>query len=246
MNTARARVNDMMNSTEGDLLANDAPASQTYLTAAWKWYQARCDTVGVQTFKRTIPIYGIPARATNDVMNECWITWSGCSDGVNQFVNPVLPRDMISPKSIWRRRSQPSSPMNNSAGLDLMIQATDGLPSSLDCNIYEWREDGMYFYAANYAQDWKFSYSAYRSPLDINQPDSQVPMMMCEDCLGARVAFEFANARGATQAPALEAWAETAFGTTGQRTTRIKGRQNIRRQGYTRRGNCNYPNITNQ
>lgn len=244
MDIARARVNDMMNDTEGDLLANDSPASQTYLTAAWKWYQARCDVAGVQTFKKTVALYGLPARTTNDVMNEAWINWAGVSDGVNEYPGPVIPQDMISPKSIWRRGSQPQALMNNQQGLQLMTQATDGLPPLLDCNVYEWRQDGIYFYAALFTQDWKLSYSAYRAPLDITEPDNQVPMMFCEDCLGARVAFEFANSRGAAQAPAMEAWAETAFGTTSQRATRIKARQNIRRQGYSRgmaRGN--YPNI---
>jgi len=240
----------MMNDTTGDLLSNDSPASQTYLTAAWKWYQARCDTAGVQTFIRHTTIYGIPARANDDVANESWLTWSGCSDGVNQFDGPVLPQDMISPKSCWRRQSQvtsnPGTP--NTAPFNLMVQATDGLPVWLDCNVYDWREDGLYFYGTNYPQDWKFRYSAYRAPLDITQPDSQVPMMMCEDCLGARVAFEFANSRGATQAPAMEAWAETAFTTISLRATRIKGRQNIRREGYSGRNrNRGYPNIpTNQ
>jgi hypothetical protein len=77
MDIARSRVNDMMNGTEGDLLANDAPASQTYLTAAWRWYQARCDTAGVQTFKKVVTLFGIPARANNDVAYEGWLTWSG-------------------------------------------------------------------------------------------------------------------------------------------------------------------------
>jgi hypothetical protein len=244
MESARARVNDMMNDVNGDLLSNDAPYAQTYLTSAWDWYQARCDTAGVQTFKRTIPIYGIPARSTNDVMNESWVTWSGCSDGVFQFATPVLPQDMISPKSIWRRISQPGdNAMNNSSGLELMSQAVDGLPAYLDCNVYEWRDDGIYFYGADYAQDWKFSYSAYRAPLVITRPNDQVPMMMCKDCLGARIAFEFASARGAAQAPAMEAWAETAFNTTLQRATRIKQHQSIRRQGYTSGRGCSYPNI---
>lgn len=241
MDIARARVNDMMNSTEGDLLANDAPASQTYLTAAWKWYQARCDTAGVQTFKRTTTLFGIPQRANNDVANEAWITWSGCSDGVNQFDGPTLPNDLISPKSFWQRKSQIANQDSiNTAPFHLMTQAVDGLPVFLDCNVYEWREDGLYFYGATYAQDFKFSYSAYRPPLDITQPDSEVPMMMCEDCLGSRVAFEFANSRGSTQAPAMEAWAETAFTTISLRATRIKGRQNIRRQGYSGGGRGSY------
>ncbi|SRR5258708_4704742 len=244
MNTARARVNDMMNDSSGDLLTNDAPYAQTYLTSAWKWYQARCDTAGVQTFIRSVPIYGIPARSNNDVSNEGWITWSGSSDGVFQFATPVLPQDMISPKSIWRRRAVGAGAVNSNI-FELMTQAIDGLPVYLDCNVYDWREDGIYFYGADYVQDWKFRYSAYRAALVITRPTDLVPMMMCEDCLGARVAFEFANARGATQAPAMEAWAETAFNTTSQRATRIKQRQSIRRQGYSGRDSHNrYPHIT--
>lgn len=241
MDAARSRVNDMMNDTTGDLLANDAPASQTYLTNAWDWLQARCDTAGVQTFIKSVVLAGIPARSTDDVANESWITWEGCSDGANQFDGPLLPQDMISPKSIWRRMSVAGV---NTSPFNLMTQATDGLPVFLDCNQYDWRDDGIYFYGADYAQDWKFRYSAYRPPLDITQPDSLVPIMMSKDCLGARVAFEFANARGAAQAPAMEAWAETAFNTISQRATRIKARQNIRRQGYSGRSNnrC-YPNI---
>lgn len=250
MDIARARVNDMMNGAEGDLLANDVPSSQTYLTAAWKWYQARCDTAGVQTFKRTTAIFGIPMRASNDVAYESWIAWGGCSDGVNQFELPTLPADMISPKSIWRRPNVPnggdiSNIASNMSRFELMFQATDGLPPYMDPNWYEWRDDGLYFYGATYVQDFKLSYSAYRPPLDILKPDSVVPMMFCEDCLGARVAFEFANARGADQAPAMAAWAETAFNTTSQRASRIKGRQSIRRQGYSGRLNnrYSYPNI---
>jgi hypothetical protein len=243
MEFARARVNDMMNDVNGDLLSNDAPYAQTYLTSAWKWYQSKCDTAGVQTFIRSVVLSGIPQRSNDDVGNEGWITWSGCSDGVNQFSSPVLPQDMISPKSIWRRPYVAQGATNTSA-FELMTQAVDGLPVYLDCNVYDWREDGIYFYGAQYAQDWKFRYSAYRAPLIITRPDDLVPMMMCEDCLGARVAFEFANARGATQAPAMEAWAETAFNTTSQRATRIKQRQSIRRQGYsTGSGYNRYPNI---
>jgi hypothetical protein len=250
MNIARARVNDMMNDTSGDLLSNDSPASQTYLTAAWKWYQARCDTAGVQTFIKTIPIFGIPLRSVNDTAYEAWITWAGCSDGVNQFDGPVLPVDMISPKSLWRRRavSASSEGINvNNSPFCLMSQATDGLPAYFDCNVYDWRDDGLYFYGDCYAQDLKLRYSAYRPPLDITKPDSQVPMMMCEDCLVARVAFEFANARGAAQASTMEAWAETAFSTTGTRAGRIKQRQSIRRQGYTRGNGAGYryPIISN-
>lgn len=252
MDTARMRVNDMMNSTEGDLLSDDAPASQTYLTAAWKWYQTKCDTSGVQTFIRSATLYGLPARASNDVSYESFITWQGCSDGINQYEGPAFPQDMISPKSIWRRPAvalaADGSQSTNQQPFLLMTQAVDGLPPFLDPNQYEWREDGLYFYGDNFIQDFKFRYSAFRAPLDLTNPQLLVPMMMCEDCLGARVAYEYAHARGAAQAPDMKAWADEAFDETKLRATRIKGRQSIRRQGYSGRLNNNswnrcYPNI---
>jgi hypothetical protein len=249
MNIARARVNDMMNDAIGDELANDVPASQVYLSAAWKWFQSRCDTAGVQPFTQVAMLYGIPARASNDLGNECSISWAACSDGVNTFGGPLLPQDMIAPKSVWRRQyQQPDSngaQTLNSSPLCLMTQAPDGLPVWMDTNTIDIRDDAIYFYGELYAQDWKFRYSAYRPALDITQPTAQIPMMMCEDCLGARIAFEFASARGAVQAPAMEAWAETAFNTVTQRAARIKMRQTIRRRGYTGRNTFTrtYPNI---
>ena len=233
MNVARARVNDMMNSVDGDLLANDSVASQTYLSAAWRWLQGELATAGVETFIKDIILSGIPARFVNDTAFQSYISWTGCSDGTNQYEGPVLPQDMILPLSLWRRASQANG---NGQNFYLMAQATDGLPTWLDSNVYDWRDDGLYFYGAGNAQDFRMRYSAYRPDLDITMPTNLVPMMMCEDCLGSRVAYEFANSRGAAQAPQMMQWAQTALETIIQRTSRRKQRQNIRRKGFNNRG----------
>lgn len=247
MNVARARVNDMMNDTAGDLLADDVPASQVYLTAAWKWLQRRCTTAGVETFLKEITIYSLPVQATNDVANQAWITWLGCSDGVNQYELPRLPQDMIHPLSVWQRLSLGANPdgsfSQNSSPFYLMVQAQDGLPRWLDYNVYDWRSDGMYFYAPTWLRDLQIRYSAYRQELSLatNSPTDTpatrtVPIMMCEDCLGSRIAFEFANARGSAQAPAMEAWADKAFETITLGSTQRKMRRSTRRKPYSRRG----------
>ena len=239
---ARQRVNDMINGVDGDLLTsgNDpAPYSQTMLTSAWRWYQAKCAMAGVETLKKTAVLYGLPVQATQDAANEAYITWLGCSDGVNQFPAPALPQDLIQPTSIACRQSGESS-----FG-DPMRQATDGLPGYLAYDVYEWRDDGMYFYAPQFARDMKLSYAAYRADLDATNEASLVPMMFCEDCLGARVAFEFANARkpGGAGASALAAWANTAFDVGGGGgASRRKQRANIRRIPYSgRRARVFYP-----
>lgn len=241
MNSARARINDMVNDTAGDLLVDSAPYAQTYLTNAWSWLQRKCATAGVETFIREITLYGLPARYNNDPANQAWLTWLGSSDGFNQYTLPVLPQDMIFPLSVWRRQTGMMLPFN------LMTQAADGLPRIIDCNIYDWRDDGMFFYAALYSQDFQMRYSAYRPPLDITQPTQNVPIMMCEDCLGARVAFEFANARGSAGAPGLKAWADEAFDTIRLGNTRRRERRSLRRIPYNRRnqgrGNNAFPYI---
>ena len=230
MNNARSRVNDMINDATGDLLANDVPASQTYLTSAWQWLQRQCATAGVETFKRETTLFGIPARASEDIANQSWITWSGCFDGVSQYDSPSLPQDMILPLSLWRRQS------GTTAYFLPMILANDGLPRLFDTNIFDWREDGLYFYSELWAQDFQLRYSAYRAPLDISRPTDPVPIMMCDDCMGWRVAFEFANSRGSDQAPQLKGLADDAFTTIKMGSTQRRQRQNLRRQPYNRRG----------
>ena len=241
MDTARARVLDMINDTSGDLLTNDAPYAQTHLSNAWTWYQDRCADLGVETLIKELVIQGLPAAYSFDTQYQAWLTWMGCSDGVNQFEQPVLPQDLISPLSIWRRQS------GNQTTFQLMDQAEDGLPVVRNVNVYDWRDDGMYYYATSYPQDVRMRYAAYRADLDVTAPETLVPMMRCTDCLGARVAFEYASSRGSAQTAALEAWAETAFQNgAAQRTTRRKQRQTLRRRPYSSRGRCNpWPVILN-
>jgi hypothetical protein len=245
MNVARARLNDTANSIDGDLLTNDAPAAQTYLTMAFHWYQEMCAAAGVETLIKSTVLSGFPARATQDVADEAWITWEGCSDGVNQYESLVLPQDMIQPLSIWRR---PSGTINT-FGTPMKL-ADDGLPTWFDCHVFDWRQDGIYLYAEQYAQDFRLRYSAYQPELDIAQPNSLVPMMRCENQMGARVAFEFCSALSGSSNPdtlALSALADKEFETgASSRTVRRKQRMNLRRQPYNRRRGGNlYPYAVN-
>lgn len=230
MDGARSRVNDMINDAAGDLLADDVPASQTYLTRAWNWLQRQCATAGVETFKREITLTSIPQRYSQDIANQSWITWLGCSDGINQYEQPRLPQDMILPLSLWRRQS------GTTAYFLPMVLANDGLPRLFDTNVFDWREDGLYFYGEQWPQDFQMRYSAYRPSLDIAKPTTTVPIMMCDDCMSWRVSFEFANARGSDQAPQLKGLADDAFNTIKLGSTQRRQRQNLRRQPYNRRG----------
>ena len=251
MNQARVRVNDASNDISGDLLTDDAPYTPTILNTAWRWLQGRAYTAGVETYLQEVVIYNFPVRASNDPSYQAFIGWQGCGDGQNQYESPALPQDLIQPLSIWSRPSvaiaSDGTQPTNEVPFRLMTQATDGLPVWLDPCVYDWRQDGLYFFAQTFTQDYRIRYAAYRANLDITQPNSLVPMMMCEDVMSARVAYEYANLRGAAQAPAMMQMSEDAFGIIAQRTSRRKQRQSIRRQGYSGRlsntRNIFYPNI---
>jgi hypothetical protein len=227
MNVARSRVGDMLDQESGTLLTNDAPYAQTFLSSAWKWYQNKCANAGIELQIRETVLTGLPARSNNDTAAQCWITWYGCSDGVGQYDVPALPSDLVNPLSIWRREA---GSLNAS---QLMSQATDGLPVWIDSNIYDWRENGLYYYGATYVQEFRIRYSTYWQDLDITQPFQQIPMRGCEDCLGARIAYEYNSARmGPDAAAGLARWAEDAFQETVQRTSRRKQRSTFRRKRY--------------
>ena len=239
---ARQRVNDMLNTVDGDLLISGddpAPYTQTMLTSAWRWYQAKCASAGVETMKKTIVLYGLPVQATQDAADEAYVTWLGCSDGVNQYDGPALPQDLIQPVSV---RFRQSGQMNFCEPVE---QATDGLPGYLRYDVYDWRDDGMYFYAPQFVRDMKLQYAAYRPDLDATNEAALVPMMFCEDCLGARLGFEFANARkpGGAGATSLSSWSEKAFEEgAGSRTSRRRQRGNFKRIPYSgRRARVFYP-----
>ena len=243
MNSARARLNDMINDTAGDLLTNDAPYAQTYLSDAWDWVKEQYATVGISTLKSEVTLFGVPARAGDDVAYQSWVTWQGCSDGVNQYDGPVLPQDLIQPLSTWRRES------GSTGQFQPMTHAQNGLPRSLDPNVVDWRTNGMYFYGSQVAQDILIRYDGALPDLDITIPSAQIPMVGVRNMLGARIAFEFANARGAQGAATLEALADKFFQDGPAKLSSRRGQRGVIQRmpyGGRRRGGYNQiPYYTN-
>ena len=235
MNAARFRVNDTINDIGGDLLRDDDPVTDAILQSAWRWLQAMAYTAGVETYiKETLQPLQVSSGPANDPANQAFISWTGSGDGFVQSDTPALPADMIQPLSVWRRATGSAGTPNNALFM-LMEQAQNGLPPYLDYNIYDWRDDGLFFYAPTYAQDIRIRYAAYRAPLQLLVTGAVVPMMMCEDCLAARVAFEYASQRGAVAAPTMKAWADEAFQVIASKSSRRTQRRTVRRRPYTSR-----------
>lgn len=234
MNLARVRVNDTAFGIDGDLLSDDKPYTPTMLNAAWRWLQREAANRGIETYKKEVFLYGIPAAASTDISNQCFIGLLGCSDGVNEQESPALPADMILPLTVQIRESG-----NTQVGYVPMRQAENGLPNYWDCYVYDYRTDGIYFYGASTSLDMRIRYSAYLADLQLGQDGAIAPILFCQDVLSARVAYEFCAARGAAATPLLQQMAEDALATMSKSTGRRKQPMSIRRQPYSRRGACN-------
>lgn len=231
MNLARVRVNDTAMSIDGDLLANDQPYTGTLLNAAWRWLQTKASVSGIETPIREFNVTGFPAAL--DTTEQSWIGWGGSGSGGANYNDPQLPEDMILPMNVW---------VDYGSGyMSEMQQADEGLPVLQEWNVYDWRQDGLYFYGSQQPLNLRIRYQSFLADLSLTDPTAIVPMMFCQDALSARVAFEFSNARGSAQAAALAALAEDAFGLISQRTGRKNQRRNLRRQSFSGYGEYSNP-----
>jgi hypothetical protein len=232
MDLARVRVNDTGIDLTGDLLANDQPYTETLLNSAWRWIQTRSANAGVETVKKVVVLQGIPVAFTLDPANQAMVCWSGCTDGVNDFDSPRLPADFYLPLEVYRRQS----PVPGGVGgpfLEEMNQTDDGLRNYLSSR-YDWREDALYFNGRNVLTDLWIRYSSFRPALTLDDPTQLVPLMRCENSLSARVAYEFANMRGAAQAASLATLADAEFDMISLATTRKNQRRSLRRKPFSR------------
>jgi len=222
MNLARARVNDTAMGLDGDLLNNDQPHTLVFLNSAWRWLQLKASNAGVETPIRETVISQFPG--STDMTQQSSITWTGAMVQGFAYPQPSLPLDMISPLDVW---------VDQGNGMYRMGQADSGLPVWYDTSAYDWRTDGMYFWPLVQPVDIRIRYQASREDLRLDDPNYLIPFMLCHDALSARVAWEFANARGATQAPALATMADQAFNEIAVRTGRKNQRRNLRRQPFS-------------
>ncbi len=231
MDLARVRVNDTGIDLTGDLLANDQPYTETLLNSAWRWLQVRSANAGIETEKKVVVLQGIPVAFSLDPANQSMVSWSGCTDGVNQFDTPVLPADLLLPLEMYRRAS-PTAGGVGGPFLEEMKQTDDGLRSYLSSR-YDWRSDGLYFNGRNVPTDIWIRYSALRPKLTIDDPVQAVPVMRCENALSARIAYEFAAMRGAAQAASLAALADAEFDMISLGSTRKNQRRSLRRRPFS-------------
>jgi len=235
MNLARAIVNDAFQNGQGRILTDQASFTLSYLNSAQRILQNKLANAGVSNFvKDNYLLLGLPPVVQPDTTVQVTIDWQGYYNGTQTFAEWTLPQDLLVPLDL-RERLSGSIPSANR--FVLMRRPQSGIPSRSQIGVlgeWEWRNDKIAMVGATSIRDLQLRYEA-RLPLvasNANFSEAKILIRDSADAMAWRVAYLFANARGAQQAPMLNAEFEAAAAEIIIRNTRADQRIQFRREGF--------------
>jgi len=232
LNNARAALNDVMESTAGDILTDDWPATYVYLNQAKRIVEHELASNGVEFNVKETYLLSISPCQSTDPTQQVWISQSGYFDGANNHANPALPGDLIVPLRLWERFSNTQNPFFQ------ITPAIDGIEGALmqvqQFRYYDWRTDAIYLPGATMANDIRMRYVSY-SP-ELTGPTSVVPFRRSAIAIAFMTAWCFANPRGAQNAGTLFDMAKQEIDQIVSSTTRKKQRKGVSKRAYGGRG----------
>lgn len=228
LNNARAALNDVMESTGGDILTDDWPATYVYLNQAKRIVEHELASNGVEFNVKETLLLSIPTVQSADPTQQVWISQSGYFDGASNHANPALPADLIVPLRLWERFSGTQNPFFQIA------PASDGIPGTLmqvqQFRYWDWRTDAIYLPGATMTNDIRMRYVSY-SP-ELTGPTSVVPFRRSAIAIAFMTAWCFAAPRGAANAPSLMDMAKVEIDQIVSSTTRKKQRSGVSKRAY--------------
>jgi hypothetical protein len=197
-----------------------------YLNSAYQFLQDELINSGIETNIKELVITGLTAAGNNDPTTQVNLSDTGYFDGVNSFLTPQLPTDLIVPLVVWERTT------GNLGYFHELDEANDGL-ASLSQNgslrNWEWRQDALYFNGCSLSKDIRLRYDARIQ--DVQFDTDPIQIRGAANALAYLTAWQYAITSGDSMI------ADTVFNAAklmiGQMTTR-SARRNQR--GSHRRG----------
>ena len=202
LDATRFRLHEKMPSLlpyGGTILRETEPSTQQGFNNAFRKCQAVMANAGSSTFEAAIAILNIPkvSQAALDPLTECWISWDGCSDGINEYETPTLPGNLMTPLWMSERWNGSMQPLGSSRRPN-MTCCPDGLPKNRKFNYngcWQWRGEVIYYPGSLQSMDFWIYYQAYFPDLvDVaNTPwfMQKVPIVRCQDALSHWLCAEF-------------------------------------------------------
>lgn len=196
---ARALSNDMLVSTAGETLTDNAPFAISYLNAAQRKLQRYLANNGLNSNVKDnvilTPLTACPL--TSDPSVQVSIGANGYFDGVSVHANPSLPLDLILPLKLWERQT------GSNGNFVEMTQPEESLPSRIPKQFFgqwEFRGDAIYMTGSTISEDLRLRYEASLPAIATaqNQDLSKViiPIRDGLDALACYIVEVFAFARG--------------------------------------------------
>lgn len=220
---ARAKLNDMIASTSGDILTDTAPFTLPLLINAWREFQLYLTVLGHSRFKQRVVLYSFPPFASTDPSAVQQLSWAYFFDGTSYYSSAavnVLPQDLILPLKIYERQSGLGLPFPN----EPMGQALDGLPNrpyaQAHNGCWAWEEDAICLPGSQYTMDLLIYYAAYLpDPATVNTvpwystaiplaPNQQCPIMRALTPMAYYLAAEVGSGRNDVDVQTLRDKAE--------------------------------------
>jgi hypothetical protein len=221
-------------SVSGTILDLSNASTQATVNAAWKRLQEFLTSTGICTLIGDQVITGLPACASLDPASQSFVSWTGCSDGVNIFPAPVVPSNLMNPLVVWERQSGINMPFITPP-MEQMLDGLPGWPKGILNRRWEWREDSIFLPGAQQSFDLRIRYNKYFPDFnDVGTAqwfDQPLPIVHGSDALAWFVVAEIVGSRNMADAAAAEGLGEVAARRIVNRETKSKQRVNVRRQG---------------
>jgi hypothetical protein len=197
VNTARVRLNDAIQSINGDILTDTAAFTTTVINAAWRRMQELLVNYGVSVFNRETALSNISAATITDYGQKVYFNWANYYDGTTLLSAPVLPQDLISPLDLSERVHGVTTAYTP------MDQCLNGLPPVAKAALnrfWEWRGETIYMPGATGTTDILLRYAGFLADFvdagTTSFSSQPVPIMRCLDPFAFFICSEMAKARG--------------------------------------------------
>jgi hypothetical protein len=231
---ARARINDMLTSTAGEVLTDSAPFTFVMLNEAAFHFQNKLSNNGVNTFEKetlltpitacNFPNLGLGNADAGQTVN---VSDVGYFDGSMQNYPPQLPPDLISPMKLWERQT------GQTEAWLYMEQAVAGLPNVAQgqrLRYWEWVTEMIVMRGASQTNDIRLRYLA-NSALFATPADT-IHVRGSQYAIGCYLAAIFINSRDPEAAASFEIAGDTHTMQIVNQNTRARQHRTITRRSY--------------
>lgn len=208
---ARVRLNDAIQSINGEVLTDTAGFTLYVINVAWRRLQQLLVNYNTSIFQLETALSNVPAFVGTDQGVRVWFNFVNYFDGNALQTAPVFPQNFISPLSLWERVH------GGTGNYFPMDQVVNGLPTTTRKSLnglWEWRGETIYMPGATGTTDILMQYCGFLA--DFVAPGTTafslqpVPIMRCADPFAWFIVSEMARSRGDMDAGAFDALAMDA------------------------------------